>query len=309
MDKILRPTDIRELPSFAERESLIFNNYSENCPQVLTAIKKSESNIGAIYAVIKDNQIIHQKKYKIANYCTAFQTELFVINQALDQIISKKYSEVNFMSKSESILKALAPVDSTHQIVAEIQQKCRKLFKKNTLITFSRFVSDYLGIYFELKRSAEEAAHSHNKIAYDMISMNSVKKACREANIAIWNSRWQTSDTGRNIHEIIPTVELRVQIKRHFKADYFVTQAITGHSSCREYLSRFKCSDNEFCLRCSTIVDDFKHRLLDCDRFITDREVFKEALRREGIQWPIQPKDIINKRIFKHFIGFSKQIF
>ncbi len=100
----------------------------------------------------------------------------------------------------------------------------------------------------------------------------------------------------------------RQRIKNHFRTDFYVTQALTGHNICNEYLNRFKIRETEICFSCPTEIDDYKHRLYSCSRFDDERQQFKEEIERSGRDWPIEMKETLHKDIFNHFKIFSKLI-
>jgi hypothetical protein len=124
-----------------------------------------------------------------------------------------------------------------------------------------------------------------------------------------WDRRWQESEKGRKTHQFIPTVKCRQEIKRHFMTDYYVTQAITGHNKCNEYLFRFKVKDTELCHTCPTNNDDVNHRLYECTRFEEERLKLRTAIETTGRDWPLEQKDFLNKDIFNYFKIFAQNIF
>jgi hypothetical protein len=302
MSLIMKPTDVRVLPHFASRNPIQIIGQTEDRYKVIIAVKKSQQSFGSAFGITEENVLIYTKKLKIANYCTAFQGLLVTINMAFDYILkNNRYSETTVIVKSESVIKAIKNSNSTHHIISRIFANLLKIQETGRVVKVMPFEDTYHDIYRRVLTSAGEAANSHNRIIFDSIPESSIKKTIRETDMNEWDRRWQESAKGRKTHQFIPTVKYRREIKRHFMTEYYVTQAITGHNNCNEYLFRFKIKDTELCHTCPTNNDDVKHRLYECTRFEEERQNLRTAIEMTGRNWPLEQKDCLNKDIFNYF--------
>jgi hypothetical protein len=74
------------MPKFEERLKPKVVMETSDQTIVYTGGSKSAQGVGAAFCVFISENVIKKVKFKLANYCTAFQTELFAINKALEFI-------------------------------------------------------------------------------------------------------------------------------------------------------------------------------------------------------------------------------
>jgi len=76
---------------------------------IFTSGIKSEQGVGAGFTVYLRNSIIRKAKFKLAKYCTAFQSELFSILMALKYVNSKTWceNEISIYATSITVIKSL----------------------------------------------------------------------------------------------------------------------------------------------------------------------------------------------------------
>ncbi len=70
---------------------------------------------------------------------------------------------------------------------------------------------------------AKEGAIAHRSIDYELIPMSYIKRTIYNKNIEIWNTRWQSSQTGSTTQKYFPTVYDRMIVKKTFTPSYYLT--------------------------------------------------------------------------------------
>jgi hypothetical protein len=107
-----------------------------------------------------------------------------------------------------------------------------------------------------------------------------------------WNIKWKNSDTGRFAHSIFPEIMTKprfndIQEERGFIST--VSRIITGHSSVRSPLNRFKIVDDPLC-GCQENYDTVDHLLWQCNRY--DRQSVVMELAKNNIEFGTPIRDI-----------------
>lgn len=108
--------------------------------------------------------------------------------------------------------------------------------------------------------------------------LESVRKREREATLQRWQRSWRVSEGAAWTRALIPDLVPWVRCK-HRKADYYLTQFLTGHGHFQTYRKRFKLAEEDKCLYCGEI-DTPEHAVLVCDRWTRERTKLEQDLRR-----------------------------
>lgn len=76
-----------------------------------------------------------------------------------------------------------------------------------------------------------------------------------------WQERWDSSDTGRKTHLLLPNVIERLNMR--IDVTYYLVQFLRRDGNFGAYLKRFGMRDSEVCATCE-MVDTPEHELYDC---------------------------------------------
>ena len=308
LNLVMRPTDVRSLPHHALRISIGETIETETQNIVVMAVKKTETAVGAAIGVQTGEEFRNIRKYKNRNYCTNFQTELWLIEQAFDVFLVRDTTVSTILVNSRSVLQALKDNQSKHPIISRIQNLWREMMSNGRRIYFKLRQHSDSESFRVMKREAILAASSHRSYSLDLISMNHVKRHIRTVNLNEWEQRWQQSDKGRHVYKFITSVDRRQKIGRHFVTDYYVTQAISGHNSTFSYLKKFYIKDTDMCLACRQ-KDDTHHRIYDCVLLENERQDFRRNIEGNGYEWPAKEEQLLEQKNFSLFKNFCKIIF
>lgn len=92
-----------------------------------------------------------------------------------------------------------------------------------------------------------------------------------------WQLRWSGSEKGRWAHSLIPGIAAWIKTP-HGEADYFLTQALSGHGCYRSFLYKRKRADSDTCIYCGA-EDDVHHTLFACEKWAAMRQKYESGTR------------------------------
>jgi ribonuclease HI len=303
--------DLRNALHYANRKPVIVEQTEpQNRTCIYTDRSKSNRGVGSGFCVKFIGKPYKSYKYKLAKYCSVFQSELFAIHKALEFITYENYYniEVTIITDSETALKALNNTCSTTTFVHNIHEMIEKLETRSVRISFHRIRAHTGNEGNSLAdKLAKEAAVCHNRIAYDKYPLSFLKKTIYDKNIEIWDQRWKTTDKALTTTKFFPTIYDRKKVKKYFEPDFYVTQVITGHGKFNEYLKRFKIKDDNNCYECGS-VDDSEHKVYYCKTYERYRIQLIRDMEMNNIEWPCPQHVLLNKYIFNSFKHFCHLI-
>jgi hypothetical protein len=106
----------------------------------------------------------------------------------------------------------------------------------------------------------------------------------------------------------MPNIDYRLEIKKHFETDFYLTQMITNHGRFNDYLTRFKLMDNKNCGQCLE-VEDYNHVIFDCIKYEEERAPLIEKVLENKNVWPCNQSILLSKNIFNTFKIFCNTVF
>jgi ribonuclease HI len=118
------PIKVEMLPHIAQRRPINIVQEITDQHIIFTDGSKSEAGVGAGYCYVLNDLVLKEAKFKLANYCSVFQADLFAIQCAL-KYINKNINNksITISTDSQTMLKALKDVNSTTHLVYEIQKE------------------------------------------------------------------------------------------------------------------------------------------------------------------------------------------
>jgi hypothetical protein len=280
----------------------------DNVINIYIAGHKTSEGTGSGLKIIQNSRSVINKKLKLSNYCTAFQTKLKAIETELSLILNtnQQNQEMIINLCDESVLKALKNKNTTNSQIYNIYDIYHKLLDNNNKL-FVRKINSTDENYKQVKQIAMQSLTSHNAIVFDKISKTTLKRIIYEKNISDWNERWEASESGSDTKTIFNTLYKRLEIERYFNTDFYVSQIITNHGKFGQYLKRFHVRDNDLCENCGQGIDNRDHRIYDCIKYDNVRQEFRQLVESNCISWPSNPYILI-KSDFKSFSNFCKYI-
>ena len=124
----------------------------------------------------------------------------------------------------------------------------------------------------DLVDEAAKAA-AHNRASVDMCEVPLCKAALKMQiaghYLAQATTQWHLSETGRDLHSLMPCFARDVQWTRGLSRPEvaLLAQFLSGHYVTGAYLRRFGHPISGACRWCAAPTDDRAHRLFDCPRF------------------------------------------
>lgn len=87
---------------------------------------------------------------------------------------------------------------------------------------------------------------------------------------------------GRGVHSAYP--ELTGRCNERWVASTWVTQTLTGHGCCRQYLHKFNHRDTAICVCGQT--DTMTHKVYQCELSDRIRWEIRQEMAKEYVPWP-----------------------
>jgi ribonuclease HI len=307
-----KPYDLRHALHYGKRKpiSLGIDEPTEET-LIYTDGSKSKSGVGSGFCIESSGRIYSEKKFKLSKYCSVFQAELLAIEKALEYILNGNYLNIRIgiITDSETALKAISNTKSVTTFVQSIHRLISELEAKQVFFTFYWTKShnrNYGNEYAD--KLSKEAAVSKVSFCYDKYPISYLKKLIYDKNKEIWNEKWRHYDKGLATKKFMPNIDYRLEIKKHFETDFYLTQMITNHGRFNDYLTRFKLMDNKNCGQCLE-VEDYNHVIFDCIKYEEERAPLIEKVLENKNVWPCNQSILLSKNIFNTFKIFCNTVF
>lgn len=97
----------------------------------------------------------------------------------------------------------------------------------------------------------------------------------REETLQKWQSRWNTSATGRWTAKLIPNVKMWIN-RKHGETNYYLTQMLSGHGYFQKYLHKMGKTGSPTCIYEDKCIDDAEHTFFDCERWKEERLILQQ---------------------------------
>ncbi|KAH9528763.1 hypothetical protein DERF_002678 [Dermatophagoides farinae] len=180
----------------------------------------------AFMAFINDNRLT-TKSYRLPNYGTLQQADLFAIKMAID------WTRTNLGHRTTYIVtNNIGTVDRDSEHYRKLKQVARRTGK-----------------------------HRNRSYDYDHIHLKVVKKIEYRNMLSKWDDKYKNDRFGTNIKKICQHVGDARQFSKEINR--FLTHTLTGHGQFGSYLARFGISNDIGCV-CGFPVQDVPHLINDC---------------------------------------------
>lgn len=206
-------------------------------------------------------------------------------------------------------IKALSNISSTTPLVHSIHYLLNDLESKQVVLIFYWIRSNNGNQGNDTAdKLSKQGAVSHNAVEYDQYPTSFLKKSIFETNKILWNEKWRLEEKGLVTKRFIPSIDDRLIIKKFFETDFYLTQILTNHGRFKQYLKRFKLSDDENCSQCNE-VEDYQHVIFNCAKYDEERASLIEKVIESKHTWPCNPNILLSKTIFNTFKAYCNSIF
>lgn len=187
IENIQRPIDVRTLQHFGKREKIPIFETNECYYNIYINCAKNDLGTGGAYCIYANTRLIKQQKIKVAKYCSLFQTKLFTLKKSLNYVIAKESDQKRIVLclRDQTLMKALEDQNATNPLIYKIYENFYSAKEKGIAI----------GIYVDSegnndgntlsKELAKNAITSHNRIEYDLIPKQYMKRKIIDRNIEI----------------------------------------------------------------------------------------------------------------------------
>ena len=259
--------------------------------------------------------LIQSKQFKLNDFCSVFQAEMFAILEALkwlkEYLINNHNQQIKIIlfSDSMSSLFSISQFDSSNQIVTQIKNIYLDIINSGYYIKFC-WCKSHSGIYgIQFDTLAKEATNlSINDSIRKYFPLSHAKIVLKNYFINKWNDLWLNSTNGSVTKRYFPTVYHKViNCNNCFRPNFKLTQILSGHGDYKDYLFRFKFIDNNLC-ECEKTAETLFHKLFDCDKNLIMYNL-KTTVNSLGFNWPPNETNFIhNRKLFYEFLLYINKI-
>ena len=141
---------------------------------------------------------------------------------------------------------------------------------------------------------AKEAAQDDEErnIVYDRIPISTIATRVKEEGLKKWQTQWERAEKGALCRSFFPTVEQRPKIRIPITPDF--TAIVSGHGKTKNYLHRFKLTDNPIC-SCNEGEQSVEHLIHACRILEPQRSSLIQHITTRGGIWPPTNNELVAK--------------
>lgn len=228
---------------------------------VYTDGSQTNSGCGAAFVVLDQSEsIILSRQFKLPEHSNNFEAEAIAIIQALEHINSTAQNRsYRIFTDSLSCLNGLSNPDNPNPFINAIKTEFSKAIQTHD-ITFQH-VKAHTGI-----RGNEQADQLAKEAIVEgtstptPVTTHFIKSQLRQKMHQKWAESWTTNYQNSKTYQWIRHPKL---IPPHFPANYYTSQAITGHGRLPDYLERFSKTTHHKC-KCGGQAESIDHYLTMC---------------------------------------------
>lgn len=241
--------------------------------QIYTDGSKLEGKVGAALTWWYNGVELKARKFKLEEYCTVFQAELYAVYRATEMMVESGETKFKILSDSRSTLEILQNMDARHPLVVATRNNLREVVKAGKTVKLY-WVKAHVGIKGNERADvlAKEAALSRKtRSDYDECPVSFVKRVIRNDSVVEWNRRYNSENTASVTKMFFPCAELAYKLCRKIPNSYMHTQIFTGHGGFSEYLCRFKRKESPACICDPSATESLAHIIIECPQFCKEK--------------------------------------
>lgn len=291
-DLIMRPIFVRKFQintdSFQNPQKyLSHNDYS-----VYTDGSKTKNKVGAGFYIITPSKNTFSQCFRLPNYATVFQAEIFAIKEAAKSLVSGiRKSKIKIFIDSQAAILALAKDTVTSQIVADtinaLNILCSTMSQVELLWTKAHIGTDG-------NEKADEMAKKGTtlpKPADVATPKAEIRRRIDDEIREIWHYQWDQYSEARQSKQFISkpnkTKAKYIYKLNRQKLGRFI-RIITGHNNLNYHRSVIDPSQKNKCRFCQQEKETFYHFLHECPTFNSKRrEIFLDNMPSNDQSWSV----------------------
>ena len=271
------------------RDRNAYRDFLGGMCKIFTDGSKSNGRVGSAYIIFIGNQRIKSEGFRLSDFSTVFQAEIYAIKQAALYVsVAGLNWPIVFFVDSQASLQALKADRITSRVVYDT---IRVLNDINTVVDLV-WVPAHSGVEGNelVDTLAKESCLSNfvnelpiPKIEIRNIVINSIRR--------IWNEIWAEYPEARMTKYFFPRNDkekakaacklTRLQLGRFVRA-------ITGHNNLRYYQSKIDITLSPICRFCQDDMETFHHFVFECPSLHFSRqEVFLDQLPDMDMNWSV----------------------
>ncbi|KAF6197538.1 hypothetical protein GE061_008502 [Apolygus lucorum] len=289
--------------------SVLVETDYEPCWSIYTDGSRINDHTGCAFVAYRDGNLINERKFHLADWCSNNQAELLAIAEALswisEQNIPEDARKVTLWTDSQVSLDCLRNLKIRTQTVEWIRRTVWSLRNGNWRVAI-RWVRAHDGTVGneEADRLAKEAAMDEEaEVSFHLAPLIFVSRMSSDASQREWNREWNLSQKGRHTWNFYPSISARR--KSELQISYKMTQALTGHGRNKASLFRFGQAEDPFC-GCDGVTEQtWDHLINGCQLFEQERSRLIRKVMLTGELWPPDARMLVGRFLdpFSTFIN------
>lgn len=216
--------------------------------------------VGCSFIVFKNNIEYFSQSFSLPKYASIFQAEAVAILKAIHWISDNHILRAKLFTDSQSVLQALQSSSCSDSIILQIKLQLLEFNNSDKELKFF-YIKAHAGFNgneradFFAKKASLYLSNFYKNIK---LSQSILKTRLKAQSLQIWQNRWINSAKGRWTYKFFPTVSYDMKTDSSL-----LTQFITGHGRCPEYLHRIGVLQSSTC-PCGFVYGDFLHYISSC---------------------------------------------
>jgi ribonuclease HI len=271
--------------------------------------KLEEGDTGAAFVALVPDAPATTRKFRLGRTATVFMAELYAVHRALEWSERMPYPSVKIFSDSQSALKAVQDRSNPDPLVQKIHGSILALRRADRQVDFV-WTKAHVGIVGNelADLAAKEAARKRTANHLNVFPLSHAKRIERAKTLAAWQLDYETSPRGSTTKAFFGTIQEVAEFKAVAGLSFASTQLLSGHGFHKEYLHRFKITDDNRCPCDGSTVQSVWHLLKHCPKYYRTRHQYENVCAFKNIA-PYKLCDTIkNESATKHLKSHIEQI-
>ena len=271
--------------------------------------KLENGKTGAAMVIFRGERRKEVRKFKLADHCTVYQAEMFAIHEAVRWAVTKGNGlSSTIFSDSRSSLDAIKDRSHNSTLGTAIHSMLSEITGR-TSVNFA-WIKAHVGISGNeaADEAAKQATEKHSAPAYISFPISYVKKQVRDEEKTKWRHEYISSVQGSTTRLFLPTLDDARSFVESTELTFEMTQILTGHCFCKEYLKKFKISNSDECPCEKEVVQSVTHLLMSCPRYENYRRQYFDQCEEKEVH-PLKLRDVANApHLLESFALYTQRI-
>ncbi|XP_063544290.1 uncharacterized protein LOC134752526 [Cydia strobilella] len=307
------------LPHPADRKRLTFSltkteeDLTEGPSQgdtwrVYTDGSKIQGKVGGAITWWSGGEERDSTSFRLADHCSVYQAEMMALYQATSMAKDKEHRTVIYCD-SRSSLQAVADPNSLNPIAVKIRENLEEALTWGNPIELS-WIKAHVGLEGNERADqlAKAAALDPEKTPlYNKFPLSFAKRIIRARTLRRWQSRYEETERASGTKLFFRDVRGAKRIMERLGNRNTIAQLLTGHGGFKQYLHRFKLSNDPHCSCDGQTVETVTHILTECPRYGPERYACECAIDMSVTEGNFV-RMLEDDGIRKHFVDFAEGV-